>query len=338
MMAMSDNRKTFIILRSDHGLQGGPYPIDYATQIEHMQPWTAIISPASHQSLSIGPFSSNQNNLVTGFDIYHSLRYLMSPLLTGGNYEQGSALFSAGIPPWSYNLFHHVIPQSRNCRDAKIPKEFCPCIIERRDMVPNFYIGYSEKVFAETTMQYDWTTMRFIPHKLPGVSRMKDKQRKYNVRFNKYVQAPKCNSTIDSYIDEKMLQDSWQLIENITAIFPNSSVSGGVFLYPRQALLLVYLIQREIASRTIDSANLEPFRICETGFGSGHSAALFLSSAPNVEVVSFDKFDRPYQSASFHALRGVFGSDRLIRVIGNSCQTVPAYTGRCDFLHGSSRE
>ena len=80
---------------------------------------------------------------------------------------------------------------------------------------------------------------------------------------------------------------------------------------------------------------LKPFRVCETGYGSGHSAALFLSSAPNVELVTFDKFDRPYQTATFSALRSLYGK-RLSRVVGDSCITVKQYKKQCDFLHGSS--
>ena len=54
-----------------------------------------------------------------------------------------------------------------------------------------------------------------------------------------------------------------------------------------------------------------------------------------MEVVSFDKFDRPYQLASFYALRSYFGK-RLTRSIGDSCKTVKSYGKQCDFLHGSS--
>ena len=120
IMARNDARDTYIVLRSDHGLQGGPYPIDYSTQIEHMHPWTAIIAPANHQSLSREAFAANQNKLATGFDMYHSIRYLMSPSLVQKTDSKNSLLFDAGIPRWSHNLFHEVIP-SRNCKDAKIP-------------------------------------------------------------------------------------------------------------------------------------------------------------------------------------------------------------------------
>lgn len=92
--------------------------------------------------------------------------------------------------------------------------------------------------------------------------------------------------------------------------------------------------------------------------GNGHSAALFLSASPEVEVVrstcymlssldnasdisvffqvSFDLFNRPYQNASAIALNSYFGGNRLKQVIGNSCDTFKSYSSRCDFLHGSS--
>lgn len=153
IMSLKGDRPTYIILRSDHGLQGefvcgvddsmfhhphnccviclylgGPFPVDQSTQIEHMHPWTAIIAPVSHiqTSQSIDTIASNQDKLVTGFDLYHSIRYLMSPFKDKNKAE--------GLPPWSYNLLTQSIPNSRNCKDARIPIIFCPCINERTDM------------------------------------------------------------------------------------------------------------------------------------------------------------------------------------------------------------
>ena len=187
--------------------------------------------------------------------------------------------------------------------------------------------------FPMPELRYDWRTMRYVAPRLPGMLLPKYKN-KYDVNFNRDVFPPKCNATLGSYIDEEILHNSWQLIHNITSSYPASDISGGIFLYPRQAILLTYLVQRQISSRAVKS---EPFRICETGFGSGHLASLFLSAAPNVEVVSFDTYNRPYQTASFHALRSYFGR-RLTRVIGDSCNTVKSYAKHCDFLHGSSCE
>lgn len=317
--------------------QGGPYPVDFATQIEHMHPWTAIIAPAKLQTLSIGPFSSNQKRLTTGFDIYHTIRSLMSPVAKGNGHN--SLFFDSGIPRWSYNLFQQTIPSTRNCQDAKIPKEFCPCLDERNDMAPSYYVGYSEQTgkLRLPELKYDWMKNRFAAPKLPGYLVPKAQSKYLDMSFNRNVLSPRCNATLGFYVDEAMLDDSWQLIHNITSQFPGSDVSGGIFLYKRQTILLAYLVQQQIASRAAKGGRnyLEPFRICETGFGSGHSAALFLSSAPNVEVVTFDKFDRPYQDATFSALRGYFG-DRMYRVVGNSCRTVKSFKKQCDFLHGSS--
>mmetsp|Transcript_27038 Transcript_27038/g.41413 ORF Transcript_27038/g.41413 Transcript_27038/m.41413 type:complete len:276 (-) Transcript_27038:249-1076(-) len=135
------------------------------------------------------------------------------------------------------------------------------------------------------------------------------------------------------------------------------------------------MIRELIATKTKDNgidngSNNRPFQICETGFGAGHSAALFLSSFDNddvkmdVRVVTFDKFDRPYQLPIVKKLQQKF-EGRLTYIQGNSCKTVPAYlekkqehrngSGRtrdetdgnnvnddtfdfagCDFLHGSS--
>jgi len=99
---------------------GGPHPIDYATQIEHMHPFTAVIAPAKHPSLSIDTFALNQNRLATGFDIYHSMRYLMSASLNEDK-DKSKLLFDYGIPRWSYNLLRQSIPLYRDCNKAKIP-------------------------------------------------------------------------------------------------------------------------------------------------------------------------------------------------------------------------
>lgn len=121
IMSRNDERPTVIIMRSDHGLQGGPYPVDYSTQIEHMHPWTAIIVPEL-AGLSVESLATNQDRLVTGFDIYNSMRSIMDP----ASMPQ--------LPPWSYNLFRDKIPSGRNCIDARIPSEFCPCNEERVDL------------------------------------------------------------------------------------------------------------------------------------------------------------------------------------------------------------
>eukprot|EP00956_Cyclotella_meneghiniana_P022772 scaffold43433_cov74-Cyclotella_meneghiniana.AAC.6 len=328
-MSLKEDRPTYIILRSDHGLQGGPFPVDYSTQIEHMNPWTAIIAPVRHihTSQSMDTIASNQDKLVTGFDLYHSIRHLMKPFK-----DRSKAV---GIPTWSYNLLTESIPSKRNCKDARIPKGFCPCKDERIDMAASFYIGFSERLqpYGKPNLRYDWETKQFIPLRPVGVESQK-LMAKHVVKPNPPIIQIECNATLDQYINEDMLIESWNMIENITALYPGSEVSGGIFLYPRQAIVLSYLLQKEITSQVRRMDKKDPFRVCETGFGSGHSAALFLSASPEVEV-SFDLFNRPYQHASATAINSYF-NNRLKQVIGNSCDKLKLYSSRCDFLHGSS--
>lgn len=149
-------------------------------------------------------------------------------------------------------------------------------------------------------------------------------------------------------IDESVYRH-WKYIDDTTnRDFPNARVSGGIFLYPRQASILTHLIQRVHAGFRNDRKTLT---ICETGYGSGHSMALFASaSIGSVRVISFDKFDRPYQLPIWHRLNETI-SARTTRSSselhqkksfdffkGNSCKTVPNHLPslQCDVLHGSS--
>merc|ERR1712087_257170 len=105
-------------------------------------------------------------------------------------------------------------------------------------------------------------------------------------------------------------------------------------MYKAQAVLLLRLLKahiRHFRARAPD----RKFRVCETGFGSGHSAILWLSADANVEVVSFDLFKIPHQEATLKAVNAMFPG-RLETVRGDSCEMVGQYTGHCDFVHASS--
>jgi hypothetical protein len=141
MINRADAERTIIIIRSDHGLQGGPLKLDYSTQIEHMNPWNNIIVPAKYPALSLVALEANQKRLVTGFDLYHTLRKLMAVKQPG----LGKTL--DGIPKWSFNLIEREIPKLRDCINARIPLNFCPCMNERNDMSYNFDVGLAEKIF-----------------------------------------------------------------------------------------------------------------------------------------------------------------------------------------------
>jgi hypothetical protein len=65
----------------------------------------------------------NQDRIVTGHDLYHSLQKLM---MTGLPDEARSKHLSS-IPSWSYDLLRDVVPATRTCKDAKVPEQFCLC-------------------------------------------------------------------------------------------------------------------------------------------------------------------------------------------------------------------
>ncbi|MGH9091495.1 MAG: class I SAM-dependent methyltransferase [Acidimicrobiales bacterium] len=66
--------------------------------------------------------------------------------------------------------------------------------------------------------------------------------------------------------------------------------------------------------------------VVEIGFNAGHSSYLFLSSRPDVRVVSFDLGDHDYVGPAKELIDRRFPGRHEL-VLGDSRQTVPAYAG-----------
>lgn len=130
MMSRTDSSNTVIVMRSDHGLQGGPAVVDYSFQMEHRLAWTEMIVPKTYSRLNVDALAGNQQRLITGFDIYHTLRALMK----GGRLAGQTKLHEkSGLPPfptWSYDLINVEVPEARTCASAKVPEDFCSCVNE----------------------------------------------------------------------------------------------------------------------------------------------------------------------------------------------------------------
>ena len=128
MTSRENFSNTIIILRADHGLQGGPATVEYSVQTEHREPWTQIILPQALDGIALDALYKNQDNLATGYDLYKTILDLMS-----------STRKSVPVAPdWSVNLLQSAISEYRTCWDAKIPEAFCPCQGEGSDFAPNF--------------------------------------------------------------------------------------------------------------------------------------------------------------------------------------------------------
>jgi hypothetical protein len=116
ILSRPDANQTVIILRSDHGLQRGPMAMDYSLQTEHRRPWTEVLVPENLIASKRALFE-NQKRMTTGFDLYNTIRSLLSR--TKGQRDD------EGMPHWSFDLLSDVIPTNRTCRDAKVDIELC---------------------------------------------------------------------------------------------------------------------------------------------------------------------------------------------------------------------
>jgi len=143
MLGRKDAEDTIIVLRSDHGLQGGPSPIDFSFQVEHMHPFNNLIVPEKNRNLSVEALLSNEKELVTGFDLYKTLRLIIDPRIATEDVNMHDQPVT--LKDWSYDLINDKVPSDRTCEDAKIPLEYCPCVEERTDLMPYFYVGHAEK-------------------------------------------------------------------------------------------------------------------------------------------------------------------------------------------------
>jgi hypothetical protein len=141
MMARDDFANTIVVVRADHGLQGGPSTLEFPMQAEHREPWTQLVVPSHFVGLaSLEVLFQNQDRLATGYDLHRTLRELMSPPNTSSSRSGSFNTIPkpAELPDWSFNLLRQLIPEGRTCRAAKVPVDFCPCDEESPNRAPNF--------------------------------------------------------------------------------------------------------------------------------------------------------------------------------------------------------
>ena len=117
LLQRPDANRTVLILRSDHGLQRGPMAMDYSLQTEHRRPWTEMLVPKDLVGSKEAMFI-NQHRMTTGFDLYHTMRLLLSR-------SNGGKADNEGIPHWSFDLLSDVVPLNRTCEDARVDVELC---------------------------------------------------------------------------------------------------------------------------------------------------------------------------------------------------------------------
>lgn len=307
------------------------------------------------------------------------LRYLI---------ESSPESFTPSLPDWSMNVLTTEIPKARTCLDGKIPLELCRNELEKTFIAPSY--GTCNKFDPTLRFFCPKSSGEGIKVKLPAAGEIFDQQQegramlrdtspkgkkmKHGRRQEKKGKNRR-TSLLSAKLESKQAADGgagsssatlscdlssvglpatlksvWSQLDNLVSTFPKAKISGGIFLYPRQQALFTNIV-RELASAMMRSHGRK-LRICETGFGAGHSASMFLAASNNTMVLSFDKFDRPYQRPISKLLNKTY-PHRLLVVEGDSCKTVPNTLSarwnpeevsvgirdvryQCDLLHGSS--
>ena len=135
MFTREDIVNTIIILRADHGLQGGPSTLEYSMQVEHREPWTQLILPKSFvDQSSLDVLYQNQDRMATGLDLYRTIRELIWPATATTTKMKPPEVMTDS----SLNLLHTLIPKDRTCQQAMVPEDFCPCEDQSPNRSPNF--------------------------------------------------------------------------------------------------------------------------------------------------------------------------------------------------------
>lgn len=316
--------------------------MDYSLQVEHTQPWTEILVPESQPRLSKSALFQNQDRLTSGYDLYHTLRGLMTAPLEGMADGQVMPAKIAdrellannwslpAIPDWSFNLLESLIPKDRTCRDAKLDPHLC------REKTTSANFG--------TCNMLDKDQEKFCPEyqKKPKTVWIPTGFKQSAIRANlRAVGTKEHNNPCGNFTKAPGIERDWDWIGNtLQTKYPKDHISEGIFLYDRQAVVLGQLVRH--ISDLID----RKITICETGFGSGHSLSLFLNSVgQNAHLISFDKFERPHQLPIWEHLNETYSQNhRLEYVVGDPCQTIPQYLSsskgdpgkiQCDVLYGS---
>ena len=112
---------------SDHGPHYGPYSNTEFGTFEHRNALMIMLAPKRHlTSVELRALSANQQELVSAFDFYETLKGVPSLSCLRSSVKQH------GMPHAGRSLFDEL-PHPRSCADAGIPAQWCvDTIFEQR--------------------------------------------------------------------------------------------------------------------------------------------------------------------------------------------------------------
>lgn len=109
---------TLLIVMGDHGLRYGQIRESVQGKLEERLPLYTMIFPPWFKSRYHEldrMLKTNTNRLTSWFDVYATLRHMLSYPARPSDLKHGQSLFIE-------------VPKSRTCSDAGVPDHFCPCL------------------------------------------------------------------------------------------------------------------------------------------------------------------------------------------------------------------
>ena len=286
MLARPDMTNTILVLRADHGLQGGLTTPDYSIQQEALRPWTELVIPKTLPGLSLETLFDNQQQLATGFDIYKTI----TESVLGTRQS-----LAPPMPRWALHLWKTAIPPTRTCADANVRGEYCLFESQRTFTAPN--LGTCNLAEEEQSLVCPHLEDSFHNQMSAAVSAAF-----YTTDHIKPQACPGDTVYGASTAASPSLLEIWNIIDKDTG----NSRSVGLDDAPLpmlQTAILTTLVRELEASKSLN--------ICMDGFGSGLAAALFLDSSPTLRLHIFDKMERLDQKTILQTLKSRFGAGRL---------------------------
>ena len=285
-LSRPDTSNTIVFLRADHGLQGGLTTTDYSIQQEALRPWTELIVPKTLEGMSLDILFNNQQQLATGFDIYHTI----TESIVGGVES-----LAPPIPKWSLHLWKTAIPPSRTCAEAGVREEYCRLESQRAYTAPN--LGTCNLAEEEQSL--------VCPHHEDSFQSQMSSEVSAAFHTMNNIQTEACLVDSTSIPQPPLLQSLAKVWTTIDVDDGKAFLCGPDCKAPPslQAATLAALIHDLGSSRTLN--------VCMDGFGNGHAAALFLYASATLRLHIFDKMAHSHQVSTFQTLERNYGSARL---------------------------
>ncbi|KAH7694213.1 Protein F07C3.3, partial [Aphelenchoides avenae] len=180
---------TFVIIMGDHGQRISSIQNTYTGRIEERMPMFGMHVPERFRKQHPEKYrklQENKNRLTSNFDVYETLREIMSlahpDVLKETTQDAGLSLFKE-------------VPKDRTCRDARIPENFCMCMDKKTfsvkedvlDKSRSMLSNYLNATFGTTKCVSEWKLHNISEPVVYGISSMARQGARYMVAWQRAV-------------------------------------------------------------------------------------------------------------------------------------------------------